>query len=353
MNIPFSGNGFTSADLRAKDEAAARAGVDSKLLPFGVNFLDLAFRGIFPDDLILLGAPSGIGKTQFCVNIALKNVEAGKRVHFIALEASEFEIERRILFSMIADAFYKDPSRPSLGRPLAFVDWLLGRFKKELAPYESVCYNIMSGYKDLFTFYKQKNFGVNDLIENALSVATETDLIIVDHVHYFDFDDDNENRAMKEIAKTARDICQLLQKPIILVAHLRKRDRRMAEIVAGIDEFHGSSDLTKIATKVITIGPGETIEPGKYATYVRICKNRNDGGVTRYVAKLIYDSSLNAYQDEFMVGVLKNNGTEFSPLGPDQIPFWLRSNEIIMPEPTIPKPPKKPVMNYATNRFQD
>lgn len=352
--IPFSGNGFKSVAERSEDEKKNRATLKGKLLKFGVRFLDLSFRGIFPNDMILVGAPSGIGKTQFCVNVALRNIEDGRRVHFIALEADDYEIERRLKYAIVANSFFADQSRPSLsGERLSYVDWAMGNYELQLRPYEALAEQLLSGYKDLFTFYKQKEFGYDELIENALSVATETDLIIVDHVHYFDFDDDNENRAIKKIAKTAREICQLIGKPMMLVAHLRKRDRKGSELIPGIDEFHGSSDLTKIATKIITLAPGAAVAPGKYETYFRIPKCRMDGGVTRYVAKLIYDSSLNAYQNEFSVGVLKNGGTEFSPLAPMDAPFWLRSNEIIAPEPTAPKPPKKPVMNYATNRYQD
>lgn len=354
MNIPFSGNGFKSVAERSAEEKNNRVNLKGKLLKFGVHFLDLSFRGIFPNDLILIGAPSGIGKTQFCVNMALKNIEDGKRVHFIALEADDYEIERRLKYSIVANSYFADHNRPSLsGERLSYVDWAMGEYEMQLRPYESLAETLMGGYKDLFTFYKQKEFGYDELIENALSVAMETDLIIVDHVHYFDFEDDNENRAVKKIAKTAREICQLIGKPIVLVAHLRKRDRKGAELIAGIDEFHGSSDLTKIATKIVTIAPGNAVAPGKYETYFRIPKSRMDGGVTRYVAKLIYDSSMNAYQDEFMVGVLKNNGTEFSPLAPMDVPFWLRSSKIAVPEVVEPKPIKKTIVNYAPNRYQD
>ena len=203
MNIPFSGNGFKSVAERSEDEKNNRVNLKDKLLKFGVHFLDLSFRGIFPNDLILVGAPSGIGKTQFCVNMALRNIEDGRRVHFIALEADDFEIERRLKYAIVANAFFADPSRPQLsGERLSFIDWSMGEYELQLRPYETLAENLLSGYKSLFTFYKQKEFGVDELIENALSIATETDLIIVDHVHYFDFDDDNENRAVKKIAKT-------------------------------------------------------------------------------------------------------------------------------------------------------
>src|SRR5690606_17377988 len=101
---------------------------------------------------------------------------------------------------------------------------------------------------DLFLFYKTKTFGTNELLLAVAECSKDTDLIIVDHVHYFDFDDDNENRAIKDLAKIVRQLSIEEQKPIILIAHLRKRDKKNPDLVADLEEFHGSSDLYKIAT---------------------------------------------------------------------------------------------------------
>jgi replicative DNA helicase len=54
---------------------------------FGVTYLDAALKGICPNDLILIGATSGAGKTELCAQIARINAKLGKRVNYIALEA--------------------------------------------------------------------------------------------------------------------------------------------------------------------------------------------------------------------------------------------------------------------------
>jgi KaiC/GvpD/RAD55 family RecA-like ATPase len=209
---------FRSAADSAKVEASSREAVKGMLLEFGVSFLDDAMLGIRPDDLVLVGAPSGVGKTQFCVNIAMANVIKGKRVHFFALEASQFEVERRLKFQMVADLFYSDPDRAKLGRPLRYDEWAAGDFKGLLVEYEKTATAMCEEkLKTLFTFYKSGDFSVYNLIENFSLVRDETDLVIVDHVHYFDWDDSNDNRALKEIAKAARDICLQTKKPMVLV----------------------------------------------------------------------------------------------------------------------------------------
>lgn len=318
---------FRSAAKNASLERPFRAQLKGRLLSFGNTFLDDSLLGIRPDDLVLVGAPSGVGKTQFCVNVALANVTAGKRVHFFALEAGEYEIERRLKYQIIAEQFYSNPARPNLGRPLRFDEWEVGEFDEVLKPYEEMAEKYCSNmFTNLHTFYKGEHFDVSQLIEFVTFVQDDTDLIIVDHVHYFDWDDQNDNRAIKEIAKTARDLCLRAEKPIVLVAHLRKRDKQNAELAAGLDEFHGSSDLTKIATKVITIAPGGPAENGGYLTYVRTPKNRHSSSSSRFIAQMIFNEKQGGYEKEYKVGWA--NSIKFGEVEPSKLPSWVgRSRE--------------------------
>lgn len=313
---------FGNASKNLALERSLRQKLKGRLLQFGNSFLDDSLLGIRPDDLILVGAPSGIGKTQFCVSVALFNAAAGKKVHFFALEAGEFEIERRIKFQFIAKEFYLNPTRPSLGRPLQFDEWEVGAYGEALALYEEKAEkNAQEALKNLHTFYKSEKFDYAKLIEYVGLIQDETDLIIVDHVHYFDWDDDNDNRAIKEIAKAARDVCLKSEKPIILVAHLRKRDKQNAEIAAGLDEFHGSSDLTKIATKVITLAAGGPAENGGYYTYLRTPKNRHSGSSSRFLAQMIFNEKTGAYENEYKLGWA--NSTKFGELECAKFPSWM------------------------------
>ena len=175
--------------------------------------------------------------------------------------------------------------------------------------------------------YTTKDFSCNDLIKVCSDAVTMADLIIVDHAHFFDYGEDTENGALKNIAKTVRGITQVTKKPILLVAHLRKADKFSKEIAPSIEEFHGSSDLTKIATKVITLGRGKPSEanPNLRATFVRVPKNRYDGSITWYVAKVYFDFITNNYVDSFTFGCLKNNGKEFEVSKTEDMPQWMKT----------------------------
>jgi KaiC/GvpD/RAD55 family RecA-like ATPase len=313
---------FESSGDKFKTERAERVGRHKKLLKFGVSFVDDSLLGILPDDLILVGAPSGVGKTQFVVNMALANVSDGKRVHFFALEASELEIERRLKWQVLTTNFYGDKDRPRIGKPLLFDEWEVGLYDEILEPYEAWAEEYCAtAYKNLNTFYKGSSFDVNKLIEYVNYVADDTDLIVVDHVHYFDFDDSNENRAIKEIAKTARKLNQEHRKPIVLVSHLRKRDKKNEELAAGLDEFHGSSDLTKIATKVLSLAPGGPAVEGGFYTYMRTAKNRHSGSSSRYLAQIVYDEKRGGYGQDYKLGWA--NAQKFGEIAPHQLPQWM------------------------------
>jgi len=316
--------GFLKSIEHTFDEVNKRKNMRDGLLKFGIKYLDDAMAGILKNDLILIGAGSGAGKTQTCCNIAKANIEMGKKVHYIALEAEYLEIERRIKYQLFAKSFFKDSERPK-GVDISFQNWMLGDFIDSCQFSEAqAASEFMKNYETLFTFYKSDKFDIQDLISTVMECADETDLIILDHVHYMDFDErENENLAIKKIAKTARDLALEQGKPIILVSHMRKSDRHSLTFAPGLEEFHGSSDLYKIATKAVTIGPGAMSANGKIETYFRIVKNRFEGSVTRYLGKCSYNSKEGSYERTYEIGdAYQNRDNGFKQLDRTLYPKW-------------------------------
>lgn len=317
---------FTQSSSVAFKEQGPRKTMREGILSFGVDYLDHAMEGILKNDLVLVGAHSGGGKTQFCCNVAMTNAAKGKRVHYMALEAEEHEIERRMLYQLFVKHYWADKNRSHLD--FNFQKWMLGDFLETGAKYEKLAAEeFQEKYKTLFTLYKHGDFTSKTFIEKVVLCSDETDLIIVDHVHYFDFDDDNENRAIKEIAKTARMLALEQNVPIILVAHIRKRDRNNNDIAPGMEEFHGSSDLFKISTKGVTLAPGAWVEPGTLETFFRIIKNRAEGSVTRFIASVNYLTSKGYYEKEYEVGDCNQKRTDgFRGLNKEAVPTWARGH---------------------------
>lgn len=317
---------FTKASENSLGEIEARKKRGIDILEFGISFLDEALNGIIKSDLILIGAPSGVGKTALCCNITLANIKNGKRVHYVALEAERFEIEARLKFQLISEMFFSDPNRPQIEN-FCFSDWYLGRYYEQLQNYEDLTHSFFQkAFSSLFTFYKGEKFGIDDFIESVIVASDCTDLIIVDHVHYFDLEETNENKEMKKIASTARTLALENNIPIILISHLRKRDKANSDLVANLDEFHGSSDLYKIATKVITFAGGSYVLGGGFETFFRIPKNRTDGGVTRFLGRTVFSPKKGAYEKDYRLGHANlQKGSNFDELPENLCPTWAKS----------------------------
>lgn len=322
---------FHTADSKSKPEIQARRESLASLCTFGIQYLDDACNGISPHDLVVLGAPSGAGKTELCCKIALSNMAMRKKVHYIALEAEPMEIERRLKYQVFATKYFEDAYPPKTLFPVTYANWRLGRFLTELIGCEDYATDFFSeNYKNLSVMYKSGTFGVDELIQAVTYAAVDTSLIIIDHVHYFDLGEGPENRAIKEIAIQARDLALEFGKPIILVSHLRKRDRAGDELCAGLDEFHGSSDLTKIATKVISVAPGQPTSNGNFETFLHVPKDRVVPGLSRYVGRILFDPRKNAYSSEYKVGLsICTRKSGFEELAHVNYPDWARGRGVL------------------------
>ena len=317
--------GFKSFADRIQGERTRRMALKGKTLGFGVSFLDRALGGIFANDLVIIGAKTGIGKTALSTLIALTNAIGGKHVHYFALEAEEDEIERRLKYSFLL----KHMRRRSVDtRWLNFLDWYRGALDHLTGPYEAeVDAHLSSTHKTQHTFYRSSDFYVDHLESMVAEVQRETDLVILDHLHYVDTDEPNENRGYKQIVKRTRDMALRLGKPVVVVAHVRKGDRRSPRLVPDLEDFHGTSDVPKIATKAVMIGPAhgeQSGDPCLWPTYLWPAKCRFDGSRTRYVGLSHFDIRTGMYGDDFELGRLNVTGEEWNVVPAGEWPEWAR-----------------------------
>lgn len=314
---------FMPSAKRLVGERADRIQASRGLLSFGVQFLDDALGGISRRDLILVGAKTGAGKTQLALNVAIANCKLGRRVHYFALEAEDREMERRMKFQILATAYYRHAMQP---RRLRFIDWYNGKLDDVLNHFEERAdREVAELLKNLNTFYRVDTFTGSDFSKQLDAVREETDLVVLDHFHYVDSDDDNENRGQKQLTKQIRDCALRADVPVMVVGHVRKSDPRHAPLVPTEEAFHGSSDIVKIATKAIMIAPDYTTETGDaslWATYVQIAKCRQDSSLCRYVARLMFDTRTDSYQSEYSLGRLTDAGKKFETLAPWAVPSW-------------------------------
>jgi hypothetical protein len=317
------GISFKPSSERVMGERKRRSEMTSHRLEFGLPFLDDCLRSILPNDLVLIGSASGVGKTELAKGIAVQNAFRGKTVHYLALEAEEDEIERRAKYAVLVKIAKKSGADI---RGVNYTDWYLGNLDGMLGKYEDDAEAEMGGvYRNLRTYYKGRSFSHADISRLFLAVQSETDLLVLDHLHYVDIDDENENRGLKQLTKTIRDVNLSMGKPIVMVVHLRKRDQRARTIVPDLDSIHGSSDVPKIATRVIMMAPARCL-PSKHPqlshTFIHVPKDRMSG-TTGHVALCIYDRGIRRYSDVYTLGY-ETDGGEFEAIDTDQRPTWAK-----------------------------
>ena len=323
------GVGFKSSADRVVGEAVERAQYASRMIQYNMPFLDDVLRGILPHDLILLGALTGAGKTELAKQIAMYNAYKGKRVHYFALEAEPNEIERRIKFALLAE-YASRAKRDCTG--LNYPDWYLGQCESIVGDFNEKAEDRMGKVlKTLFTYYRGKEFGHDDIKRLLLGIQSETDLIVLDHLHYVDIDDEDENRGFKQTVKMIRDVTLGMGKPMILVAHIRKAGTSTKpRIIPSIDDFHGTSDISKIVTRAIMLAPASRVLPiggHRYAnTFICAPKDRM-GGASPLIAVCRFDKATSTYDEGYTLGRATPDGSGFEELEPDDVPRWAKHHQ--------------------------
>ena len=314
---------FKPSSSRLVGERVERLKNAEAILTFGVPYLDHSLGGITRGDLVLLGAKSGVGKTSLATITALANCQQNRRVHYFALEAEEREIERRMKFQIIADLYYSTRMRRI---PIRYQDWYNGLLDEELGSLEDEAERTLTdALANLSTYYRNESFTSADFREQFEAITGETDLVILDHFHYIDDDDKDENKSAKHSVKQIRDCVLRARKPVIIVAHVRKSDRRNDTLIPTLEDFHGSSDIPKIATKAIMIAPAYDVpspDSHLWPTYVMAAKCRTDMSVTRYASLLLYNTRQNNYDPGYTLGRLTDGGRLFAELPHADLPFW-------------------------------
>lgn len=317
---------FKTAAVRAVGERDRRHAEAVRLLPYNVGFFDDYLRGITSHDLILLGADTGVGKTDLVTEIAERTVaeQRNRNVYMFALEAEPDEIERRIKYRWISRQAVS--RQHSIARELNYPDWYLGRFSSRLGPLEKEADEYMASLTGLHTYYKGKDFTGADIHRFCLAVQDTADLIVIDHLHYVDIDDEqNENREYKKLIKTIRDVVLTTGRPILLVVHLRKGEGFREPLVPLMERIHGSSEIGKIATGAVMISraPFAGREWHLAPTFLSVPKWRLGGGC-RHVALCNYDMRTRSYLDAYTLGRLENKGQDWTEIHPESRPPWAR-----------------------------
>lgn len=258
---------------------------DDKMLKYHIPQLNDSLRGILPYSLVVVGAGTGLGKSQFITDLVYSTAKNGKKVVYFDLENDNGDFVRRIVSKKLSvltgkyfgvDEFYtNDILRTPHGDTVVN---LFSELEEEIGDNLRIYNNEKIPTFDEFLKYIEK-----------LKDDEDVDLICIDHLHYFSMFESVEAQPI-QIGKIMRGLRDLSKRdvPIVLASHIRPPQ-------SGRPENHhlfGSSNISKEASVVILFHKEDD------TTYMRVTKKRHGGQYYEFSGK--YDPIKRAI--DFQVG---------------------------------------------------
>lgn len=299
---------------------------------YGIKFLDDMLLGIHKEDFVLIGADTGVGKTEFVYDIAFRNAAKGVKVHLFALEAEQNEPYYRKLYKIISKKYFNEvPYCKKIN--MNYRNYITNKI--DVDDYEKDAISELDKYYNLTVHYRVSEDWYSFTLNNLLSLVTEAyskgdcDMVIIDHVDYFDLNSgENENQQITEIMQSLRMLNQNYKLPIIVVSHLRKRNSKQ-QLIPTIDDFMGSSNKAKqVKTVILLSRDNENSKPeeGIYSTFFTCPKSRIGGGDPWVAAAIDYDRKKNSYCDAYTLYKIKNFGESVEFLPKEKHPLYLKDS---------------------------
>jgi len=330
-----------------------------KLLKTGLSFIDESIRGIGENEVFLFGADSGIGKTELASIISTNVAKQGIKTVLFALEAYRGEITNRKKFPQI-----KKMAKEKLNEHIYQKDWVYGQYQ-HLVEYEKQLVMDEELKGNLFIRYRtpSENYTIESLSADLdrLVVSKKIEFIVIDHLHHFDLhNDQSENTEMKLLIKKICSLGQMYGLPIVTFGQFKKKQSGEVALCPDYYEFHGTSELYRNVSCVITIAQDyeskmeineneiahmsakEKYEYRqkvftKHPTFFRIVKGRESNQFRKYLFSTTYDSEKNNYEKNYDIFLLTKGGTKKEEI--DTTPIWAESRVRT----------KKQVLSYGRN----
>lgn len=213
----------------------------------GYRVLDDMTMGLAPGELTIVAAPTSVGKSLLCLNIAANLVKEDHMVGFITLEMT----------------------RPEIG----------SRLKRILGDDADMVGGVIVNKSDRMSWRS---------VETFLKKAIEDwniEILFIDHLHYFARSMDNQAEELGLITQEFKHLAIKYNIPVVLISHTRKTDNMGKERAATMNDLRGSSFIAQDADIVLMLNrvwqndedSGSIVDP----TGIRVTleKNRNRYGV--------------------------------------------------------------------------
>ncbi len=244
-------------------------------VPYPFECLNKLTRGLRIGEIVCVTAGSGIGKSNFCRELAYHLISTEEKVGYIALEES---IKRTALGIMGLAC----NTQLAIGDTVD-EDELKKAFEKTIGSGKFVTYDHWGSIES------------DNLINRIRYMVTSLSCrwIFLDHVSIVVSGQDGDERKMLDILMTKlRSLVEEVQCGMILVSHLRRPDGKQYEEgrEVSLGSLRGSAGLGQLSDSVISLERSQQCEENKNITTVRVLKNRFCGD-TGVAGKLDFDTN--------------------------------------------------------------
>jgi twinkle protein len=222
-------------------------------------------HGLRKGELITITAGSGVGKSQFCRELANWLLKNNQKVGYIALEESVRRTALGILGIEMSLPLHLNTQGVSEDDLRKTFDSTVGSGK-------------------FFTYDHFGSIDSDNLINRIryLVRACECDFIFLDHLSIVvsGMEGGDERRLIDNTMTRLRSLVEELKMGLILVSHLKRPEGRGHEegAATSLSQLRGSAGIAQLSDMVIGLERNQQGDPSeRLNTYVRVLKNRWSG----------------------------------------------------------------------------
>lgn len=204
----------------------------------GFRDVDGILGGIQKNNLVILAARPGVGKTSFALNIASNVAEKGKTVLLFSMEMSSEELGQRIL-SMTSSIEMEKMKSGNLSSD----EWMALSTAQD--DYEDMKIFVDDAAK--LSILEMKNKCRRLKAEHGL------DLVIIDYLQLMSLDRRIENRVneISEITRSIKILAKELEVPVIMLSQLSRDSEKRADHRLQLSDLRDSGSIEQDADIVI------------------------------------------------------------------------------------------------------